>query len=254
MHVLLTNDDGIHAPGIRALGEVFRAAGHRVSVCAPDRERSAASHSVTLTGRLHARETAVDWADRAWAVDGTPADCASLGLYLTRNDGVDLVIAGINRGMNLGGACIYSGTVAAAMEASMCGTPGLAVSLCTVNRAPDDDYGPSARLALRVAAWALEHPLPLGVIYNLNVPLLPYGKLRGLVPGTLAPVFLDPPVYDEARDGDETCYIYGSGQRRTFDDPLYDLVRVNEGYATLTKLTWDFRMNADDAELGEIRL
>ena len=107
MRILLTNDDGVFAPGIRALAEAFSAAGHGVYVCAPDRERSAASHSVTIGGALHARAVDVPGATRAWAVDGTPADCASLGLFLTRDAGVDLVVSGINRGMNMGGATIY---------------------------------------------------------------------------------------------------------------------------------------------------
>ena len=152
MKVLLTNDDGIFAPGIRALGEAFTAAGHRVSVCAPDRERSAASHSVTIGAPLYAVERPLDWAERAWAADGTPSDCASLGLFLTRDDPPDIVVAGVNRGMNMGGACVYSGTVAAAMEAAMCGAQALAVSLCfDWRREGELDFGPAARVALRVA-------------------------------------------------------------------------------------------------------
>ena len=100
MHILLTNDDGIHAPGLRALAGGFIAAGHRVTVCAPDRERSAASHSVTLGRALKAAAVDYPGAENAWAVDGTPSDCASLGLWLTREDPVDLVAAGVNCGMN----------------------------------------------------------------------------------------------------------------------------------------------------------
>ena len=109
MHILLTNDDGIHAEGLRALCDGLTAAGHRVSVCAPDRERSAASHSVTLNRPLKAVRVDFPGAVRAWAADGTPADCASLGVWLTDDDPVDLVVAGINWGMNLGGAGVYSG-------------------------------------------------------------------------------------------------------------------------------------------------
>ena len=252
MHILLSNDDGIFAPGIRALGEAFRGAGHRVSVSAPDRERSAASHSVTLAATLHAQPVELPWADRAWAVDGTPADCASLGLFLTnREEPVDMVVAGINRGMNLGGACVYSGTVGAAMEASMCGAQALAVSLCVnVHRGDPEEYGPAARLAVRVAEWMPAHPLPLGAMYNLNVPPLPYEQIRGLVPAMLAPVFLDVPVYDPVEGGG---YRY-RGEARPYEGEQYDQKRIDQGYATLTKLTWDFRMNADDGELGGIGL
>ena len=116
MHLMLVNDDGIHAPGIRALCDAAVAAGHRVSICAPDRERSAASHSITLGKSLTARKIDYPGAEVAYAAGGTPADCARLGLYLI--PGVDAVISGINNGSNMGGACIYSGTVAAATEAS----------------------------------------------------------------------------------------------------------------------------------------
>ena len=192
-------------------------------------------------------------AARAWAVDGTPSDCASLGLFLVRKagDDVDMVVSGINRGMNLGGACIYSGTVAAAMEASMCGVPGLAVSLFIDPKRPEsEEYGPAARAALRVAEWMPGHPLPLGAMYNLNVPAMPYEGLKGIVPARLSPVFLDEPCYARTADGGwQYC-----AEPRDFDDPEYDLVKIGQGWCTLTKLTWDFRLNADDRELGEIEL
>ena len=252
MRFLLSNDDGIFAQGIRAMALAAAEAGHDVSVCAPDRERSAASHSATLATALHPRETALPGAHRAWAVDGTPADCARLGLFLTREAPVDLVITGINRGMNMGGACIYSGTVGAAMEASMAGAQALAVSLCTMNRNDDDDYSHAARLALRVADWAVKHPLPRGVIYSLNVPVLPYAQIKGLVPATLAPVFLNDPDYTVDEDADGVCYRYRYTGDPVLEDPRYDVRLVEEGYAVITKLTWDIRHNADDSELREI--
>jgi len=254
MHILLTNDDGIHASGLLTLCEVLAGAGHRISVCAPDRERSAASHSATLNMPMHPREVAVPRAARAWEVDGTPADCARLGLYLVKDDPVDLVISGINRGMNMGGAAVYSGTVAAAMEAAMCGATALASSLCTTNWFGEDDYSAAARLTERVARWAIGHPLPRGVIYSLNVPLLPYEELRGLVPAKLAPVFLETPEYEPGEDAQGVCYHYRKGISPPMDDPDYDVVRVEAGYAVLTKLTWDFRQCADDSELLEIGL
>ena len=252
MHILLVNDDGVFAPGIHALAEVFSRAGHRVSVCAPDRERSAASHSATFTP-IHAAAVDFPFAARAWAVDGTPCDCASLGLFLAKEDApVDMVVSGVNRGMNLGGACVYSGTVGAALEAAMCGAQALAVSLCIDpgKKGADEIYEPAARLALRVAEWMPGRPLPLGVMYNLNVPTLPYEAIRGVVPATLAPVFLDVPLYEPTGDGG---WRY-RGEPRPFENPNYDTSRIEQGYATLTKLTWDFRLNADDGELNTITL
>ena len=249
MRVLLTNDDGIHAPGIRALCEGMVEAGHRVFVCAPDRERSAASHSVTLNRPLRAVRADFPGAERAWAADGTPADCASLGLWLTDDDPVDLVVAGINWGMNLGGAGVYSGTVAAAMEASMCGKPALAVSLCVKDRHSTADYAAAARLAARTAAWVVEHPLPLGALYSLNVPELPYEEIRGLVPARLAPVFLGQPHY--APEGEDS-YRFEANIPVPMTDPEGDVGRIAQGYATITKLSWDFRMNVPDDDIRDI--
>lgn len=251
MHILLTNDDGIHAEGIRALCEGLVATGHRVSVCAPDRERSAASHSVTLKRPLRAEPVDFPGAERAWQADGTPADCASLGLWLTREDPADMVIAGINFGMNLGGACIYSGTVGAAMEASMCGTPAMAVSLCVKDWDSAADFAPAARLAARVAPWVIAHPLPMGCVYNLNVPPVPYGEIKGLVPGRLAPVFLGAPMY---RETEKDTYKFEYNAPVPMEDPRGDVGLVAKGYATITKLTWDFRMDAPDEDMNAIGL
>ena len=255
MRVLLTNDDGIHAPGLRALVEAFSGA-HTVYVCAPDRERSAASHSVSMANPLHAKPLNMPGAARAWAVDGTPADCAGLGMFLCRDTGLDMVVSGINRGMNQGGACIYSGTVGAAMEASMKGAQALAVSLCVDSMRGGDtsDYTVAARLALRVADWMAGHPLPRGAIYNLNVPPIPYEQLKGLQPARLAPVFLQAAKFDLLEDEQGPCYRMSGGRPAFAEDMGYDVCMTDRGYASITKLTWDIRMDADDSELWEIGL
>lgn len=250
MHILLTNDDGIRAEGIRALGQGLVKAGHRVSVCAPDRERSAASHSVILNRPLRAERVDFPGAQRAWQTDGTPADCASLGLWLTREDPVDLVIAGINFGMNLGGACIYSGTVGSAMEASMCGAQALAVSLC-VKHGEIADFAPAARLAAHVAPWVVEHPLPMGCLYSLNVPHIPYEAIRGLVPAKLAPVFMGKPRY---RTEGEDSFRFETNEPVPMTDPEGDAGLIDQGFATISRLTWDFRMNAPDDDMRTIGL
>jgi 5'-nucleotidase len=119
--ILATNDDGIHAPGLRVLADALGALG-RVVVVAPDRERSAIGHALTLHSPLRAAERTSDW----WAVDGTPTDCVNLGIHGLLKATPDLVVAGINHGANLGDDLTYSGTVAAAMEATLMGVPALA--------------------------------------------------------------------------------------------------------------------------------
>ena len=127
MKILISNDDGILAPGIAALVKAFAGAGHEVFVCAPDSQRSAASHSLTIGRKLTAREITMDGAARAYAISGTPADCVKLGLTVLC-PGAEAVVSGVNHGLNVGTDVLYSGTVAAAMEGAICGRPAMAVS------------------------------------------------------------------------------------------------------------------------------
>lgn len=249
MHILLVNDDGIHAPGIRTLAQTLASRGHRVSVCAPDRERSAASHSITLREPVTAQRVDLPGAETAYAASGTPADCARLGLYLIPD--VELVISGINNGPNLGGACIYSGTVGAATEAAMSGVPALASSLCIFN---SEDYSAAAEVTARVAEWMVDHPLRRGEIYNLNVPPLPYDELRGVRAAVSAPNFLDSAVYREVETEDGVVYRYALGENVPIEDPNCDQLLMEAGYATLTRLTWDLRADAEDPDVSALIL
>lgn len=237
MHILITNDDGIRAEGLLQLTRAAIRAGHRVTVCAPDRERSASSHSLSIVPALRVVETAVEGAP-GWAVDGTPVDCARLGVFLTRGNPADLVISGINRGPNLGGACIYSGTVNAAMEASMAGRPALAASL---NSFSSRDYSAAAEMTLRVAEWAVRHPLPRGVMYNLNVPDLPAEKIRGIrATQTLAPEYLSEARYEDfvSEYGHHYYFLTDGENHMPYPDDS-DWTLVRDGWATVSALTWD---------------
>src|SRR5688572_9018126 len=124
LRILITNDDGIDAPGILALKQALDRAGHHVTVCAPDRPRSAAGHAITLHKPLRLKQVAMRDGSTGYAGSGTPADCVTLGLIaVLENETVDLVISGINHGPNLGWDVTYSGTVSAAMEAVIIGYP-----------------------------------------------------------------------------------------------------------------------------------
>ena len=244
MHVLIANDDGIFAPGIRALAKAAAAAGHRVTVFAPDEQRSAAGHSFSITKPLHAKPVEYDGI-RAFSVDGTPADCARLGLYLLRDDPVDFVLAGINNGANRGAAILYSGTVGAAMEASLCGVPGLAVSLCSHL---DRDYEEAAALGVRAMEWAVHHPLPRGEIYNLNVP---YGvKIRGVRSASISNEYIFPPDYQPDGAGG---YVLGQEQDALPEtDENSDLNLTNAGYASMSVLTWKLLSDTPMPDLSDL--
>ena len=244
MHVLIANDDGIFAPGIRALAKAAAAAGHRVTVFAPDEQRSAAGHSFSITKPLHAKPVDYDGI-RAFSVDGTPADCARLGLYLLKDDPVDFVLAGINKGANRGAAILYSGTVGAAMEASLCGVPGLAVSLCSHL---DRDYEEAAALGVRAMEWAVHHPLPRGEIYNLNVP---FGvKIRGVRSASISNEYIFPPDY--LPDGAGGYVLAEEQDALPETDPNSDLNLTNAGYASMQVLTWKLLSDTPMPDLSDL--
>jgi 5'-nucleotidase len=162
--ILVTNDDGIHSPGLRVLARSLAALG-RVVVVAPDRERSAVSHALTLHLPLRATQQAADW----WAVDGTPTDCVNIGIHGLVKATPQLVVSGINLGANLGDDLTYSGTVAAAMEATLMGVPALAVSLAGGSFA-EGDFVWAGRWAAHFAAQVRDHGLPADTFLNVNVP------------------------------------------------------------------------------------
>lgn len=245
MHILISNDDGIFAPGILALARAARAAGHRVTIFAPDSQRSAASHGMSITKPVRAERVEYENDIPAWAVNGTPADCVRLGLYLTREDPVDCVLSGVNNGANRGAAILYSGTVAAAMEASLCAVPGIAVSLCSYR---NEGFEEAARLGVKTAEWAMEHPLPRGEIYNLNVPRR--DQVLGIQSATVSYEFMVPPKYKLLEDGsylldDEDVPMIPSG-------PDSDFNITHAGYASLSVLTWNLLASTPMPELDSL--
>jgi len=159
--LLVTNDDGVYAPGIKALAAALASLG-TVYVVAPDREVSACAQSLTLKSPLRAEQVE----ERVHAVDGTPADCVNLAFKLLPRR-PDLVVSGINRGANLGEDVFYSGTVGGAREGTFFGVPSIAVSLAARAEA---DYTPAAAFASRLAAMVLEKGLPERTLLNVNVP------------------------------------------------------------------------------------
>lgn len=171
--ILISNDDGCQAPGLRALA---RALGefYALDVVAPDRNRSGASHSLTLSRPLRAHRHD----DGVWCVDGTPSDCVHLALTGLLAEKPQLVVSGINDGANLGDDVLYSGTVAAAMEGRHLGRPAIALS--NVSRNPQH-FETAARVAVLLVQRLLDAPLPGDTILNVNVPDLPWSELRGIV-------------------------------------------------------------------------
>ncbi|MGH7751868.1 MAG: 5'/3'-nucleotidase SurE, partial [Gemmatimonadales bacterium] len=173
MRILVTNDDGIGAPGLQALADALAVLGE-VTVVAPDRERSAVGHSITLNRPLRANRLDRNW----YSVDGTPTDCVALALKGLLPRAPELVVAGINEGANLGDDVTYSGTVAAAAEGTLCGCVAFAVSLGM--ESDPRHWRTAGHFAVVVAREVASRGLPPGTLLNVNVPNLPLDRIRGV--------------------------------------------------------------------------
>ena len=166
--ILVTNDDGYFSPGIEALAAALRAIGE-VIVVAPLTEASAVGHALTLRRPLRIQKMG----EAVYAVDGTPTDCVNIAIDQIMTEPPDIVVSGINTGLNVGDDVTYSGTVAGAFEAALLGFAGIAVSL----ERPSMEFGPGAEVAAKFAALVLEHGLPSRTFLNINVPK---GEIRGI--------------------------------------------------------------------------
>ncbi len=181
MRILLTNDDGVHAPGILAAKIALDALGE-VFLVAPERPRSAAGHAITLHKPLRITPTRLANGQHVWATNGTPTDCVTLGYDIVMEGRCDLVVSGINAGANLGWDLTYSGTVAAALEGAILGLPALAVSLVYERgTTPELDFSVAANVTARLARQIASDPLPPNTLLNVNVPFVPQDELRGTV-------------------------------------------------------------------------
>ncbi|MCX7596961.1 MAG: 5'/3'-nucleotidase SurE, partial [Fischerella sp.] len=179
MKLLISNDDGIYALGIRTLANVLAEAGHEVTVVCPDRERSATGHGLTLHQPIRAEivESVFHSAVKAWACDGTPSDCVKLALWALLESPPDLVVSGINQGANLGTEILYSGTVSAAMEGLIEGIPSVALSLASFSY---KDFQPAAKFAKILLERLAKKPLPDLMLLNVNIPAVDWDEIAGV--------------------------------------------------------------------------
>ena len=179
MKILISNDDGIFAPGVRTLTSAIAGAGHQVTVVCPDRERSGTGHAITINQPIRAEP--MDLFDRkvlAWSCSGTPADCVKLAISSLLDSPPDLTISGINHGPNLGTDLIYSGTVSAAMEGLLEGIPSIAISLASHDCT---NFEPAASFATELVDRLAENPMPMSTLLNVNVPPVPGNEIAGVV-------------------------------------------------------------------------
>jgi len=228
-HILITNDDGIFAPGLRALVESLHGAG-TVSVVAPSEERSGAAQSITLKQPIICEQVA----EREWAVHGTPTDAMILALHRILPEPPDVVISGINRGANMGENVYYSGTVGAAMEATINRIPAIAISLA--HKGKDFDFGPAAQFARKMVELVLREKVPGGVLLNVNVPQ----KWRGPVRFTRQSEKITRNLLKDGTDPRGRAY-YWLHEQTIKDDvaPDTDYAAVFDGAISITPLELD---------------
>jgi 5'-nucleotidase len=233
MRILVSNDDGIFSPGIKALGLAMRALGE-VYVVAPDVEQSAVGHGITVRRPLRFKHTQSAGFGEipAYRVDGTPADCVVLGVHLLGRP--DLMVSGINIGVNLGLDLTHSGTVAAALEGTSLGIPSIAFSLDTSGE--ELDFTEAALWAQRLARLVAEKGLPRGIFLNVNFPA---GTPKGVLVTRLSTHHWEDKVV-ERLDPEGRPYYWIAGTPVGEEEEGTDLWAVRRGYVSVTPVSLDF--------------
>lgn len=250
MQILLTNDDGIYAPGLQALEKELRFIGN-VNVVAPATEQSGVGHSITFLQPLIAKEVFDGDRRRGWAVEGSPADSVKLGIFELCPQRPDLVVSGINGGLNAGINVLYSGTVAAAIEGAFFGITSIAVSLEYNEHA---QFAKAARWARGIIEQLLDRKGPASQLYNLNIPTVALDKPLGV---RVVPMGVQRygEHYIKRTDPKGRTYYWA-----TNDPPPppgteeTDLTALNKGFVTLTPLHYDMTKPSELARMRDWQL
>ncbi|MCT7984707.1 5'/3'-nucleotidase SurE [Laspinema sp. A4] len=247
MKLLISNDDGIYAPGVYALAQALQGANHEVTVVCPDRERSATGHGLTMHHPIRAEvvESVFDPRIKAWACSGTPADCVKLALWALLDSPPDFVLSGINRGQNLGTDILYSGTVSAAMEGTIEGIPSIAFSLASYG---SHDFQPAAEFAVSLIGFLEKNPLPASMLLNVNIPPGPAEKFAG-VALTRQGIRRYVDIFEKRIDPRGKTYYWLAGEvleevEQTLDPEFgvtlpTDVDAIRKNYITLTPLHYN---------------
>jgi 5'-nucleotidase len=238
MNILISNDDGIYAPGVRALADALSGGEHTITVVCPDRERSATGHALTLQEplRVDAIANIFHPSVTAWACSGTPADTVKLALDAILPAPPDLVLSGINRGSNLGTDVLYSGTVSAAMEGVLEGIPSIAFSQTSF---ASTDFSGSANFAKQMVAAIAAHPISQPILLNVNIPAISSGDICGVVVTKLG-IRRYRDLFEKRIDPRGKIYYWLSGEVIEEEAaPDSDIQAIRNNYITITPLQYD---------------
>ncbi|GJQ19955.1 MAG: 5'-nucleotidase SurE [Bacteroidia bacterium] len=234
-HILISNDDGIDAPGIAALAAEIKKIG-AVTVVAPDRQQSAVGHAITMNYPLRVKKFFKSGRFFGYAVEGTPADAVKLAVRALLPRKPDLLISGINHGSNTAISVIYSGTVSAATEGTILGIPSIAVSLTTFGKA---DFSFSARFTRRLARLVMRNGLPKGTLLNVNIPPVRRREVRGVLITRQGKSTWDD-TFDARRDPANKEYYWLTGALREAERGQdADQWAVTHRYISITPIQYD---------------
>ncbi|TYQ30734.1 5'/3'-nucleotidase SurE [Pseudanabaena sp. UWO310] len=243
MHILISNDDGIYAPGVRALAEALSKTEHQITVVCPDRERSATGHALTLQEPLRVDRITDIYPPsiEAWACSGTPSDTVKLALDALLGDRPDLVLSGINRGANLGTDVLYSGTVSAAMEGVLEGVPSIAFSLAGFTHL---DFSAAANFAKKMVQAISDYALEEPILLNVNIPAIDEEDICGVVVTRLG-IRRYRDQFEKRIDPRGKIYYWLSGvviEEEAEADT--DIQAIRDNYITITPLKPDLTFTA----------
>jgi 5'-nucleotidase len=244
VRILLSNDDGYQARGLRTLAKGLADLAD-VVVVAPDRNRSGASNSLTLETPLRVERAE----DNVYYVNGTPTDCVHIAVTGLLDDPPDMIVSGINHGANLGDDVLYSGTVAAAMEGRFLGVPAIAVSL--VLESEDGHFATAAEVVRRIVLRTLEEPLPAESILNVNVPDLPSAALRGVRTTRLGFRHKSEPVIRALDPKNRPIYWIGPAGAGQDTGPGTDFHAIAAGYVSVSPIKVDLTAHTALPALGD---
>jgi len=234
--ILVTNDDGVSAKGIRSLQQVMQQFGE-VVVIAPDSPQSGMGHAITINHPLRIKKTDLFNGAKGYSCSGTPVDCVKLGVYEVMHRKPDLVVSGINHGANTSSNVLYSGTMSAAVEGAMEGIPSIGFSLCNFDG--DADFSASMKVVEQVVLKALEQKIPKGVCLNVNVPDVSLDEFKGIKICRQAHAFWED-RFDKRLDQFDNPYYWLTGefleQDKSQDSDLY---WIEKGYATIVPTQFD---------------
>jgi 5'-nucleotidase len=239
MHFIVTNDDGVQAPGLLALAQEIRKLG-KVTVVAPDKNWSASGHVKTLNRPLRVKEVILADGSKAFASDGAPSDCVALPILGLLGEPIDFVVSGINPNANLGHDVTYSGTVTAAMEGAISNIPSIAISL----DAPEFhsgplDYLPAAQVARIVAEKVIENKMPGNLLLNINVPYLPFDEIKGFrITRQGLRVYRDELIRREDPHG-RPYYWMGGDAPTGVPEEGTDIGALSAGFVSITPISLD---------------